>query len=313
MFTTPKISVGTMNFGGRTPEAQARNIIDRAIERGAVFFDTANIYQRDGAAERILGSALAGRRDRVQLATKVGLLQLGGKPEGLSAKRIPVALEESLRRLRTDFVDLYYLHAPDPETALNDTLDGLQPLLASNKIRAWGVSNHASWRILELNALCDSRKMPRPAVSQVLYNLLVRQLDIEYFAFTRAQPLHTTVYNPLAGGLLAHVRTAGGAAPPGSRLETNARYQRRYGADALRELAGRYQALAQSEGLDLVKFAYAWLAGTPGVDSILVGPGTVAHLDDALDAQTCQLSPELRQKIDSVYRDFTGTDACYAR
>jgi aryl-alcohol dehydrogenase-like predicted oxidoreductase len=300
-----------MNFGARTPAAEAKRIVDRALERGASFFDTANLYG-EGASERLLGEALRGRRDRAQIATKVGLLRRG-KPEGLSAARVTAALAESLQRLGTDFVDLYYLHAPDPSTPISQTLDALQELMHAGKIRAWGVSNHAAWQILELQAACDARGMPRPAVSQVLYNMLVRQLDIEYFAFARRYPIHTTVYNPLAGGLLARTPSPGAPAPPGSRLETNKLYRARYGSDALLQLAERFGELAQAEGMELVTLAYAWLAGRPGVDSVLAGPASVPHLDAALDGCAVKLSPEVRAKADALHRSFVGTDASYAR
>jgi aryl-alcohol dehydrogenase-like predicted oxidoreductase len=303
-----------MNFGDRTSAQEARRIVERALERGATFFDTANLYA-NGGSERLLGELLRGRRDRVQLATKVGLLRRGGKPEGLSAARILEALEESLGRLGTDYVDLYYLHAPDPSTPLAETLDALRPLLESGRIRDWGVSNFAAWQILELNTLADARRMPRPAVSQVLYNLLVRQLDLEYFPFARRHPIHTTVYNPLAGGLLARAVEPGAAEiPKGSRFDKNPVYQRRYWSEPLRELTARLQALARESGFDdPVAFSYAWLAGYPGVDSILAGPRTVEHLDAALDAIALTVPDEVRAKVDALYRSFTGTDASYAR
>jgi aryl-alcohol dehydrogenase-like predicted oxidoreductase len=274
--------------------------------------DTANVYG-DGAAERIVGRALKGRRDQVQIATKVGLLRRGGRPEGLSAAVLRTALAESLERLATEWVDVYYLHAPDPAVPLSETLQALHALLDEGKIRAWGVSNHASWQILELNQACDARQMPRPVLSQVLYNLLVRQLDVEYFAFARRHPIQTTVYNPLAGGLLAREARPGDPIPSGSRFEKNKLYRGRYWSAALLELAGRYQALAREAGLELVTLAYAWLARTPGVDSILAGPATVPHLDAALDASSVILSPDLCARVDQLHRDFLGTDARYGR
>lgn len=311
MLPTP-LTVGTMNFGARTPAAEAKAIVDRAIDRGATFFDTANMYG-DGESERILGSALQGRRDDVGIATKVGLLRRSGKPEGLSAERVVAALDESLQRLGTDRVDLYYLHAPDWSTPLAQTLDGMQRVLHSKKALAWGVSNYPAWRIVDINQACDARSMPRPLVSQVLYNLLTRQLDIEYFSFAKHHPIHTTVYNPLAGGLLARVVSAGEAAPPGSRFAKNPIYARRYWSEPMVRLCERLREVATGAGLSLVSLAYAWLAGRQGVSSILAGPGSVAHLDAALEGCAVKLSPQTREAVDAVYRDFTGTDASYAR
>jgi aryl-alcohol dehydrogenase-like predicted oxidoreductase len=301
-----------MNFGTRTDEAESRRIIERALERGATSFDTANMYGQ-GASETILGKALAGRRDQVRLATKVGLFKLNGQFEGLGKARVLKALDESLQRLKTEAVDLYYLHKPDPSTPIGETLEAIAELLAAGKIRSWGVSNYASWQVLELDLLCDARGIPRPAVSQLLYNLLIRQLDIEYFAFAKRFPIHTAVFNPLCGGMLARAAAPGTAVPKGTRLESNAIYRRRYWNDSLLELAQRYGALAREEKLDLVTLAYAWLSGRPGVDSIIAGPGTVAHLDAALDGCAATVSASARGRIDELYRAHLGSDANYAR
>jgi aryl-alcohol dehydrogenase-like predicted oxidoreductase len=308
----PVLAVGTMNFGKRTPAPEARRIVDRALERGVRFFDTANVYG-NGEAERILGQALRGRRAEVGLATKAGLGRVQGQPEGLSAARVERALEESLERLGTDFVDLFYLHQPDPATPLEETLGAVERLLQAGKARHWGVSNFGAWKILELNTLCDARGTPRPAVSQVLYNVLVRQVELEYLPFTRRYPLHTTVYNPLAGGVLTGRYTPGASPPPGSRLVTNRMYQGRYGSDRLLEQVEALHAVARDEGMDLVTLAYAWLAGRPGVDSVLVGPGSLEHLDAALEAMSRRLSPEALARIDELHQAFLGTDARYAR
>jgi aryl-alcohol dehydrogenase-like predicted oxidoreductase len=308
----PVIAVGTMNFGKRTPAPEARRIVDRALERGVRFFDTANVYG-NGEAERILGQALRGRRAEVGLATKVGLARVQGQPEGLSAARVERALEESLERLGTDFVDLFYLHQPDPATPIEETLGAVERLLRAGKARHWGVSNFAAWQLLELDTLCDARGLPRPAVSQVLYNLLVRQLELEYLPFTRRYPVHTTVYNPLAGGVLAGRYPPGAAPPPGSRLSANRMYHGRYGSDRLRDLAESLHGVAQAEGMDRVTLAYAWLASRPGVDSVLVGPGSLEHLDAALEASSRRLSPEALARIDELHQAFLGTDARYAR
>ena len=306
--TQAAIHLGTMNFGARTPAQEATRLVHHALDRGITHFDTANMYN-DGESERILGDALKGRREGAFIATKVGLF----KREGLSKERILAAADDSLKRLGTDRIDLYYLHAPDPRTPFNESLSALQALLESGKIRSWGVSNFASWQIGDLNALCDARGMARPTHSQVLYNLLIRQLDLEYVAFARAHPIHTTVYNPLAGGLLARAPKAGAAIPPGSRFATNPMYPNRYWSAALIELAGRYADLARSEGIDRTALAYAWLAGHSEVRSVLCGPGSMDHWEAALTGCALELPSELRNRIDQIHRAFLGTDASYAR
>ncbi|WNG37293.1 aldo/keto reductase [Archangium violaceum] len=306
------VAVGTMNFGARTPAPEASRLVARALERGVLFFDTANSYG-NGEAERLLGQALRGRRAEVGIATKVGLARIRGKPEGLSGAQVTRAVEDSLKRLGTEYVDVLYLHAPDAATPVEETLEAVHGLLRAGKARHWGVSNHAAWQLLELRGLCDARGMPHPKLSQVLYNPLVRQIEVEYLPFTRRYPIHTTVYNPLAGGLLSGRHTPGGPIPPGSRFDGNRLYQRRYWSERLFELAGSLRDVAEAAGLTLVELAYGWLASRPGVDSVLAGPGTVEHLDAALDACAKPLPPEVATRVDEVYREWLGTDATYAR
>lgn len=300
-----------MNFGKRTPEADSVRVIRRALERGVTFFDTANAYV-DGESERIVGRAVAKERDEVVLATKVGFGRIAGKPEGLSRARILAACDESLGRLATDHIDLYYLHVPDRQTPLAESLDALAELLEKKKILHWGVSNYASWEILEMMHLADARNMPRPVMSQQIYNLLIRQLDVEYFKFTAKHPLATTVYNPLAGGILSGKHTKG-ASQKGTRFDGNRLYQGRYWNDATFERVAALEGVAREEGVDMVTLAHAWVAGRPGVDAILLGPASVAHLDSAIDACQKTLSPAACTRIDALSREWAGTDVTYAR
>ena len=296
--------VGTMNFGKRTPEREARAIVACALERGITAFDTANAYC-DGESERILGRALGARRPDCFVATKVGFGRTGGRPEGLSAMRVTEAIDESLARLAMDYVDVYYLHVPDYTTPIEATLEAMARVLDAKKARAWGVSNFASWQILEMFAIADRTGMPRPLISQQMYNLLVRQLEIEYFKFTAQHPIHTTVYNPLAGGLLSGKQ--------GARFEKNTLYQKRYLSRAFFEATAELGKIAERAGMSSVDLAYAWLARRPGVDSILVGPATVVHLEAAIDARLRLLDEETRDAVDAVHRQLAGTDATYAR
>jgi aryl-alcohol dehydrogenase-like predicted oxidoreductase len=307
----PRLTLGAMNFGKRTPAAESLQIIARAEERGIVFLDTANAYN-DGESERIVGRAIEGRRDKFLVASKVGLGRVDGKQEGLAADRVLRACDESLSRLGTEYIDVYYLHAPDPRTPIDQTLGALASLLRAGKIRAWGVSNYASWQILEMFHHADGLGLPRPVLSQVIYNLLVRQIEIEYTRFAAAYRLHTTVYNPLAGGVLTGRYRPGSEVSAGSRFDGNAMYQRRYFSERMLELAAGYEKLA-APSMDLVALAYAWVAAQPGVDSILVGPGSALHLDAAIDGAERKLSPDLARAIDGVHRDYLGTDATYAR
>lgn len=295
-----------MNFGKRTPEPEARRIIDRALEAGVRDVDTANLYG-DGESERIVGKALAGRRDGVRVTTKVG----AWRKEGLSPARLVASLDESLERLKMDFVDVYLLHLPDQATPFEQTLEGLATVLASKKALAWGVSNFAAWQVGELNHLCDARGLARPAHSQVLYNLAIRQLELEYFAFTRRFPIETIIYNPLAGGLLA--RDPSLPVPKSARLETNALYRKRYGADAMNALARRCATIAAGAGMSLLELSLGWVFGRPGVDVVLLGPASEQHLVEGLEASKRVLDDATLKALDEAHRELTGTDASYAR
>lgn len=301
-----------MNFGKRTPAAESERIVRRALERGIRVFDTANVYNA-GESERILGRALGRERESVVLATKVGMDRVGGAIEGLSPEAMERALFGSLDRLGASSVDVYYLHAPDHVTPIERTLDGMRALVDSGRVKAWGVSNYSSWQILDMHALSDARGLARPVVSQVLYNALHRQLDIEYFAFTRRHPIHTTVYNPLAGGLLTGKHTFEGAPGKGSRFDENAIYRRRYWTRAMFDRVAQVRVVAEQEGRSLVDFSYAWVASRPDVDSILVGPATVEQLDQAIDAVGRPLSGDSLARIDELGREWSGTDTAYVR
>jgi aryl-alcohol dehydrogenase-like predicted oxidoreductase len=302
------LALGCMNFGKRTPEAESERIIARALERGITVFDTANAYN-DGESERIVGRALRKVRDRVTIATKVGWARIDGKAEGLARAAILRGAEESLRRLGTDRIDVYYFHVPDHETPIAESMAAMTELRDAGKVGALGVSNFAAWQILDMMGM----KGPRPAISQVMYNLLIREIEIEYVAFTRAHPIHTTVYNPLAGGLLTgrHART--GETEKGSRFENNRLYQGRYWTPRFFELVESYRQVAADEGMSLVELSYAWLAGQPHVDSILVGPGSIEHLDAAIDACAKVVSKEARARIDAIHRAYLGTESSYVR
>jgi aryl-alcohol dehydrogenase-like predicted oxidoreductase len=300
-----------MNFGGRTTEPESRAIIDRALERGLRHFDTANAYG-SGKSERIVGRALARVPDAL-VATKVGLLQVNGKSEGLSPDRVLKAVDESIDRLGRPSIDLLYLHAPDHATPLDETLGAVAQVLASGRVKELGVSNYAAWEILEICALCDARGIPRPRTSQVLLNLAIRQIEIEYTRFAAKYGIHSTVYNPLAGGLFARPLEYGAAPPPGSRFDLQSFYRARYWSERLFAFAEACRALASQNGLSLIELAYAWLARHPGVDSVLAGPATVAHLDAAIDGCAKTLTPDLVGQLRDLQRSFDGTNATYAR
>jgi aryl-alcohol dehydrogenase-like predicted oxidoreductase len=306
-----QLCLGAMNFGRRTEEGESKRILERAWELGIRHIDTANAYG-DGTSERIVGEAIAKRRDEVVLATKCGFGRVEGKPEGLSRDRLLRAIDESLERLRTDYVDIYYLHVPDHDTPIEETLDALAELFELKKIRAWGVSNYAAWQILEMMQK-KRNDLPTPRIAQQLYNVLLRQLDIEYFPFALRYELHTTVYNPLAGGLLSGRHARDGSTQKGSRFDRNRLYQGRYFTDTMFDRVDALSGIARAEGMTVLELSYAWLAAARGVDSILLGPASVEQLDQGVTACRRGLSPEVRGVVDALYRTWMGTDSSYVR
>ncbi|MFO0674987.1 MAG: aldo/keto reductase [Polyangiaceae bacterium] len=310
----PLVALGCMNFGKRTPEKDALRIVDRAFERGVTFFDTANAYV-DGQSETILGKALKGRRDRAIVSSKVGMARVSGRPEGLSRRAIESAIDSSLARLGTDWLDVYYLHVPDHGTPVEESLDAMGRLVESGKVKRVGISNYATWETLEMIGRSATVGTPRPVIAQQLYNPILRELDVEWFSFARKYDVHTSVYNPLAGGLLARgpVDDLHVDVPKGSRFDGNVMYQKRYWSEPMMRLAGRLQAIAREASTSLVALSYGFVASTKGVDSILVGPGTVAHLDDALDALDKPLDATLRARVDAAYVEHVGTNTHYVR
>ena len=301
-----------MNFGKRTSPQEGERIVRRALERGIRSFDTANVYNA-GESERILGRALGADRDRVVVATKAGLGTVMGRPEGLSPAAMERQLAGSLERLGMLAVDVYYLHVPDRATPIEETLGTIESVMASGRVKSWGVSNYASWQILEMIHLADGRGLARPIVAQMLYNAIHRQLEVEYFAFARRYSIHTMTYNALAGGLLAGVHAFSESPAKGSRFDDNATYRRRYWTKAMFEHTGELAAVAHDEGCSLIELAYAWVAQRHDVDSLLLGPATVAQLDHALDAVSRKLTQPTLARVDELARAWTGTDTNYAR
>lgn len=309
--TSPALQLGAMNFGGRTTAAEAEAIVSRALALGIEWIDTANAYT-NGESERIVGRAVAGSRDRARIATKVGFGRVAGKPEGLSAAVVTRSIEESLRRLGTDYVDAYYLHVPDHHTPIEETLEAMSRVLERGLSKAWAVSNYASWQILEMLQLAPGFGLPKPLFSQQIYNLLVRQLDVEYARFAKKYGIATCIYNPLAAGLLSGKHSRG-TIPKGSRFDKNPFYQRRYLHDVTFDHVEALREVARDHGVSLVELAYAWLTQRELVSAVIVGPGSLDHLEAAHAGLQKSLPVEVLTRIDELAITFRGTDVNYAR
>ena len=286
------LCLGTMMFGGRTDAATSQRIIDDARERGINFIDTADAYN-NGASEEVVGQAIARNRHDWVLATKVAnAMGQGPNGRGLSRKWLMRACEDSLRRLGTDHIDIYYLHKEDHDTPLRETVASLGALTAQGKIRYFGVSNYRSWRVAEICHLCDQLGIPRPIVSQPYYNAMNRMPEVEHLPACDFYGLGVVPYSPLARGVLTG-KYAPGAAPDGDSRA--GRQDRRMLQTEWREeslvLAQTLKSHAEERGISAVQFAVAWVLNNALVTAAIAGPRTeeqwleyLGALDYDLDA-----------------------------
>jgi 1-deoxyxylulose-5-phosphate synthase len=309
-----RASFGTMPFGSQADEAASCRMVDRCLDAGINFFDTANMYNL-GKAETILGKALQGRRQRVVIATKVRN-KMGEAPEeaGLSRAAIHKAIDASLKRLGTDYVDLYYLHWPDNAVAIEETLAALDDLVRAGKVRHTAVSNFAAWQICEILWVSEKKGFKPPHVSQPMWNLLARAIEEEYLPFCKKFGVAVIPYNPLAGGLLTgkHSRATGPIA--GTRFDNNQLYLGRYWHDDYFAAVEELRAIAADARKTLVELALQWLLSQEIVDSVILGASRMEQLEENLKA--CEggpLSKETLERCDSVWRRLRGITPKYNR
>jgi len=300
------LCLGTMNFGGRTDEKTSIAIINRAIDAGINFIDTADAYGR-GASEIIVGKALAenGQRDQIVLATKVhGRMGDGVNDSGISRYHIIKACEDSLRRLQTDHIDLYQLHRPDPSIPQDESLRALDDLVRSGKVRYIGASNHAAWMIMESIAVSDRLAISRLVSSQPPYNLLDRRIENELVPLALKYGVAILPWSPIAGGMLSGKYTLdmaeGAAFPSATRAGSGwAPILRRINRRSL-EVATEVKTMAAERGLNTAQFATLWCKDQPGITAPIVGPRTMQHLDDALAVIDLQLDEADRTLFDAL-------------
>src|SRR4051812_40210366 len=298
--TVSSLCLGTMLMGGRTPVEESHQILDRFLDAGGTFLDTADVYG-DGESERTLAPWLASHRDEVVLATKVRMEVSDPPGEGLAPDRIRAACDASLRRLGIDVIDLYQVHAPDPSVPLEDTLEALDALVKAGKVRALGASNFPAWLLAWAVALQD-RNGWSPFVSlQAQYSLVERSVEIETLPFTRAAGLGVLPWGPLGAGFLTGRYRRDAAMPAGSRMAT--------AADDLEEAPARRaiernfrvveaaEEIAAARGATVPQVAIAWLRDVDGVTAPIVGPRTFEQLEDLLGGADLVLTPEERARL----------------
>jgi aryl-alcohol dehydrogenase-like predicted oxidoreductase len=304
------LTLGTMTFGGRgqfravgeTNLDGARRQIDMALDAGVNLIDTADVYS-DGAAEEIVGQALEGRRDRVLLATKARFpMGPGPNDAGLSAHHLIEACEASLRRLRTDHIDLYQVHEWDGQTPLEETLRALGHLLQSGKVRYVGCSNFAGWQVMKALGIARASGLPEFVSQQVYLSLQERSCEYEIVPSALDQGLGLLIWSPLAGGLLSGKYRRGEQPPAGSRHASEWDEPPVYDEDKLYDTVEVLVEIADGHGVSPARAALAWLLARPGVTTVIVGARTDEQLADNLAAAELSLSDDELARLEEVSR-----------
>ncbi len=296
-----RLCLGTMTFGDQADASTSRSIVDLCLERGIDFIDTANMYAK-GGSESLLGEILARRRDQVVLASKVGV-RMGNAPEegGLSARAIEHGIEASLERLKTDYLDVYYLHLPDHDVPLEESLRAMDDLVRKGKVRHIAISNYASWEACRLLWLAEKHSLHAARITQPMYNLIARGIEQEFLPMCVALGLSTIVYNPLAGGLLTGKHRERRAVA-GSRFDGNEMYLDRYWHDANFDAVDELARTCESQGRSLISASFAWLLHHTRADGLILGASKLEQLEQNLDAiSEGPLSPDLLAACEALW------------
>lgn len=313
-----RLCLGTMTFGLQIDEATSRAILDESASRGVTFIDTANSYplggdwHTAGRTEEIVGRWLKGKRNHFILATKaVNPMGPNDWDRGASRKHLLDAIDASLRRLGTDYVDLYQLHKDDRSTPLDETLEALDRIVQSGKARYIGVSNFLAYRLARALGRCDARGLARIVCVQPRYNLLFRQTERELLPLATEEGLGVISYNPLAGGLLTgkhrqDVLAQGGRFTLGTAAEM---YQKRYWHEREFATVEQLRAAVEGSGLSLTTAAVAWVLANPAVTSAIIGASRPEQLADVIAAADVTLDDALKTKLEQITHEYRMGDA----
>jgi aryl-alcohol dehydrogenase-like predicted oxidoreductase len=304
---------GAMTFGGQVDEVPAARMVEVCLERGINFFDTANVYQR-GLSEELLGKALQGKREKVVLASKVrGKMGEAADQNGLSKAAITRAVEESLKRLQTDYLDIYYLHQPDYDVPIEETLEAMQGLVKSGKVRYPASSNYASWQVGQMRYLAGEKNYRPVLIAQQMYNLLARGLEQEFIPMAKELDVSLIAYNPLAGGLLTGKHDVA-SVTPGTRFDKNSMYQDRYWRGENFHAVERLQSIAEKSRRSLISLSLNWLMHHTPVDCVILGASKIEQLEQNLNAlNEGPLPAEVVEGCNEVWRDLRGPTPVYNR
>jgi aryl-alcohol dehydrogenase-like predicted oxidoreductase len=300
-----ELCLGAMTFGRETKEEDSRQILDRFVAAGGNFIDTADVYTR-GASEQIVGRWLKDQpRDDLVIATKVRFPMGSGPNEvGLSRKHILAGIEASLRRLQTDYIDLYQVHSPDPTTSIEETLRALDDLVHAGKVRYIGCSNYLAWQLAEALWTSDKHNLARFECAQPRYNILFRMIEDEILPLCRSYGVGVIVYNPLAGGMLT------GRYREKQEYDANQRfglknsgelYRKRYWKGAVFEEVNRLGNFFEAHGKSLAHVALAWVLAQPGITCAILGASKPEQLQDSLKGVDLPLDDEELQTCDQAW------------
>jgi aryl-alcohol dehydrogenase-like predicted oxidoreductase len=321
-----EVCLGTMTFGNQCDRETSFRIMDVADAHGIDFFDTADVYPLGGepasrgATEEIVGEWLheRGARERIVLATKCrGTMGPGANDQGLSRKHVIAACEASLRRLRTDYIDLYQVHSPDLETPIEETMEALDSLVRAGKVRYIGCSNYPAWQLAGALWASDRGGMARFDCAQPRYNILFRMIEDEILPLCRAHGVGVIAYNPLAGGMLTGRYRAAQAPEPGTRFtlrHSGEMYRRRYWNESVFAAVDRLGRFFEPRGKSLTHVALAWVLARPGITSAIVGASRPEQLEDSLGGVAITLEADELQACDDAWFDLPRErDPGYAR
>lgn len=314
-----RLCLGTMTFGLQCDEATSFRILDAAASAGITFLDTADVYPLGGThdvagrTEEIVGKWLRGKRESFVLATKcAGRMGPAAWQQGTSRKHVLAAIDASLKRLATDYVDLYQVHHHDPTTPTDETLEALDFVVRSGRARYVGCSNHPAWRVARALGRSEALGLARFVSVQPRYNLLFRQMERDLFPLCEEEGIAVIPYNPLAGGLLTGKHSRSDAPGAGTRFtlgEAGKMYSARYWHDREFDVVGSLGALARSNGLDLTTLSVAWVLSHPAITSAIVGASKPEQLAASIAAAELRLDPALKKQLDEVTHEFRMGDA----
>lgn len=309
-----KLAMGTMTFGGQVSEADAIRYTDIALDAGVNLVDTANSYT-GGQSEIIVGKALKGKRDKVILATKAGFkLGDGLNEKGLSRRFVMEQVEKSLKRLDTDYIDIYFMHLPDHVTAIEDALETYSDLVHSGKIRYIGMSNFAAWRVCEALWKAEANHLYPPVLTEMVLNPITRGLETEFIPFVQEHNLGLLAYNPLAGGILSGKYKKGCEIPEDSRYAKLKAYAPRYWTDDNFDAVEEITAVANDFGMTPVELCMSWVAYHDGVTSVLMGFSKEAQLMSNLKSiDRGPLPQEACARLDEIWKSISGNRFSYSR